>query len=65
VLRGEIAGDIPLAAAVDDQGRIIAAGVHRLPGDADNILRMEGLLLRLTPPRRPPPDRQARGALVP
>jgi uncharacterized delta-60 repeat protein len=51
VLRGDIAGDIPLRAALDDRGRIVAAGVHRLPGDAYNMLRYQGLLLRLAPPR--------------
>jgi len=59
VLRGEIAGDIPTVAALDDRGGIIAAGVHRLPGDAYDILRMEGLLLRLAPPRPSPPVARA------
>lgn len=58
-LRGDIAGDIPIAGALDDRGRIVAAGVHRLPGDAYDIIRSQGLLLRLTPPRPSPGVRRA------
>jgi uncharacterized delta-60 repeat protein len=62
VLRGDVAGDIPTAGTIDSRGRIVAAGVHRLPGDAYNILRMEGLLLRFALPRRSTraPVREAR-----